>query len=218
MAVTPSSIKGGPRGGLLPPVPTQTKGRAPWEGLRAHLTSDRIRSCMVLFPGSRGPARRTDRKMWDSAGSRRHSSAGSPPTPHLGSLPSTTTRAEQAQACPPPCSVPPTLLCATLCAHSKPRTPHTTSAPRLRTGRKERGCRTPKGHHHAHGTRVALPERLQRRVWGPRRWHLPPGLMMPGQVGSAVGWAVEVLEMLFGLWVELVAGEVPGQSNVELVS
>lgn len=42
--------------------------------------------------------------------------------------------------------------------------------------------------------------------------------MMPGQVGSAVGWAVEVLEMLFGLWVELVAGEVPGQSNVELVS
>lgn len=134
MAVTPSSIKGGPRGGLLPPVPTQTKGRAPWEGLRAHLTSDRIRSCMVLFPGSRGPARRTDRKMWDSAGSRRHSSAGSPPTPHLGSLPSTTTRAEQAQACPPPCSVPPTLLCATPCAHSKPRTPHTSGAPRLRTG------------------------------------------------------------------------------------
>lgn len=65
---------------------------------------------------------------------------------------------------------------------------------------------------------VALPERLQRRVWGPRRWHLPPGLMMPGQAGSAVGWAVEVLEMLFGLWVELVAGEVPGQSNVALVS
>lgn len=152
MAVTPSSIKGGPKRGFLPPVPTQTKGRAPWEGLRAHLTSDRIRSCMVLFPGSRGPARRTDRKMWDSAGSRRHSSAGSPPTPHLGSLPSTTTRAEQAQACPPPCSVPPTLLCATPCAHSKPRTPHTSGAPRLRTGRKERGCRTPKGHHHAHGT------------------------------------------------------------------
>lgn len=41
---------------------------------------------------------------------------------------------------------------------------------------------------------------------------------MPGQAGCAVGWAVEVLEMLFGLWVELVAGEVPGQSNVVLAS
>lgn len=43
---------------------------------------------------------------------------------------------------------------------------------------------------------------------------------MPGQAGCAVGGAVEVLEVLFGLWVESVAGEegsVPGQSNVALV-
>lgn len=129
----------------MPPVPSQTKGRAPWEGLRAHLTSDTIRSCTVLFPGSRGLARRMDRKMWDSAGSRRHSSAGSPSTSHLGPLPSTTTRAVQAQVCPPPsatvsvppCSVPPPVRTA----NPAPRTPPSSQA---ENGAKGEGLQDPK--------------------------------------------------------------------------
>lgn len=47
-----------------------------------------------------------------------------------------------------------------------------------------------------------LARRIDRKMWDSLT-----GLPMPGQAGCAVGGAVEVLEVLFGLWVESVAGE-----------
>lgn len=101
----------------------QTKERPPpWEGLRAHLTSDTIRSCTFVFPTSRELARRIDRKMWDSPGSRRHTALLVPLPPCAMAGPGVSPQHHD-QSCAgsgvpptlrhgqgvsvPPCSVPP---------------------------------------------------------------------------------------------------------------